>query len=199
LARETEAGEERALLDQLAEVIWGTVLQHARFPVSTKAEVLRFVETHGATYLAGLDIERARDQIRSAKPPSVDTASAAPRLLSVRLSVQGQGTPQRADDLTERIWVAYQALPKARVKNVRRLVAAALNQHGLETRARGATSRVWGPEEVAERAKQFEVRGRRRCRNSSEWEHSRKAIVYKWVYLFRGHPKPVTKDALATR
>jgi hypothetical protein len=75
------------------------------------------------------------------------------------------------------------------------MVAAALNQQGLETQARGATSRAWGPEEIGERVKQFEAREKRRSRSSSEWGRLREAVVSKWVYLFRSHPAPAARDA----
>jgi len=195
LARQTKPGAVRMRLEHLAEVIWGTVLQFARFPVSSREEALRFLETHGMTYLAGLKIEAELEYIRNAKPPSASGVTVPPHLLSGRMSAQGQGTSQLADDLTERIWVAYRALRKANVRNARRVVAAALNEQGLETRARGATSRAWGPEEIGERVKQFETREKRRSRSSSEWEKLREAVVSKWVYLFRSHPARDAWDA----
>jgi hypothetical protein len=92
-------------------------------------------------------------------------------------------------------WVGYRALRKANVRNARNIVAATLKQHGLETRARGATSREWGPEEIGERVKQFEARGKRRSRNSSEWERMREALINKWIYLFQNDLTLVAKDA----
>ena len=100
-----------------------------------------------------------------------------------------------ADDLSERIWVGYRALRKAKVRNARGMVAAALKRHGLETRARGGRSREWGPEEIGERVKQFEARGKQRSRSSSEWERLREALVYKWIYLFHNDLTPSARDA----
>jgi hypothetical protein len=179
------------MLERLAEVIWGTVLQYARFPASSREDALRFLETHAETHFASFNMKAILEHVRNAKPPGFGRAWVAPHLLSARLSAQGQGTPQLADDLTERIWVGYQALRRANVRNARRMVAEALNQQGLETRARSATSRAWGSEEIGERVKQFEARAKRRSRNSSEW---REAVFYKWVYLFHSRPTPVARD-----
>jgi hypothetical protein len=178
-------------LEVLAGVIWGTVLQYARFPASSREDALRFLEKHAETYLSSFNMKAILEHVRNAKPSGFGRAWVAPHLLSARLSAQGQGTPQLADDLTERIWVGYQALRKANVRNARRLVAAALNQQGLETRARGATSRAWGPEEIGERVKQFETRAKRRSRSSSGWCE---AVVHKWVYLFHSHQTLVARD-----
>jgi hypothetical protein len=92
--------------------------------------------------------------IRESKPPYKGAAQfRPPKLLGKRRSSSGAGASRLQDDLTERIYIAYHALTRTRIRNVRGRVAGVLNT----TQARGTDTR-WGSAEVIERVRQFEER-----------------------------------------
>ena len=63
------------------------------------------------------------------------------------------------NDLSERIYTAYYALTRAKLRGARNFVAKALNQR--KGGSRGRRKRPWEPEDVVERVKQFEARLKR--------------------------------------
>jgi hypothetical protein len=187
LAWETAPGPQRLLLERLSEVIWGTVLQFGRFSISRRDEAMEFLEEHAGTYLVAFDVEAAVKQVRDSTAPARHTQGLPPPNLQSRsLSVQGTETPHRKDDVSERIFAAYYALRRAGVRGARGRVAAALNQQGLQTRARGATLRVWGPYEVYERVKQYRDGWKQQNPSSDDFalKRWRDALVNRWLYLF---------------
>ncbi len=127
-----ETGPRRRLLERLAELIWGMVLQFAPFEPGGKLEVVRFLERHAGTYLAGCDLEAALKHVRdSATPMHYGALFQLPHLMSRSRSAQGRGNPHLREDLSERIYVGYHALRRAGVRNVRARIAEALNRQGL--------------------------------------------------------------------
>jgi len=186
LAWEAKEGPLRQHLDWLAEIIWGTVFTYAPFQPAGKKSVVRFLTTHDATYLAGLDVKVALQHVQESPEPALASAlSAPPRVMGRNISVSGAGTPQLRDDLSERIYVAYHALRRAGIHGARGRIASALNQRGVTTRARPATGNEWGPSEVSERVKQYEARLRSlKDRRSMALQAGRGKVVDKWLYLF---------------
>jgi hypothetical protein len=129
LAWETAAGPSRQRLERTSNAIWDTVFSHARFSISSKTEAMVFLAEHADTYLAGLDVEGALKQVRESRVPRLyPRGMPLPNLLSRNMSVQGQPTPHRRDDLSERIYAGYHALRRARVRNARGRLAEALNK-----------------------------------------------------------------------
>jgi hypothetical protein len=190
LAWESAAGPGRQLLERLSQVIWGTVLQFGQFSMSSQQEAAAFLESHAHTYLAAFDVAAAVKLVRKARPPVGNTQGLpAPNLLSMHSVAQGTPTPQRQDDLSERIYAGYYALRRARIHNARRRIAATLNQLGLMTRARSETWREWGSYEVIERVKQFEARWLRRNPRQDDTvvKKWRDAVVDCWITRFRAH------------
>lgn len=193
LAAETQPGPIRALLGRLADVIWGTLLQHAPFAIAPKRVAVEFFEAHADTYLAGFkaagfDIEGVLKHLRDSPTPTRHTGrSKPPGLLSAHLSVQSDVAAQLKDDISERIYAAYHALRRAGIHGARGRIAEALNSQGLRTRARGGTDTRWGASEVYERVKQYEARWRQRSpagQSDASVEYWRDTVVDRWLFLF---------------
>ena len=197
LAWETEPGAIRQCLERLRDVIWGTLLRFAPFELSGKLEAIQFLERHADTYLAGLKVEAALKRVRESAPPSRHGALfPSPHLMSRSRSATGMGNPRLMADLSQRIYVGYHALRRAGLRNARRRVAEALNRQGLQTRARGETSREWSGYEVYERVKQCEARWKEENAGRKDAVEGRDAVVYAWIDGFRsGTPKSSGTEA----
>ncbi len=194
LAWETEPGAMRQLLERLRDGIWGTLLQFAPLELSSKPEAIAFLERHAETYLAGFNVEAALQRVREAAPPTRHGALfQPPHLMSRSRSATGKGNPHRREDLSERIYAGYHALRRARVRNARRRVAEVLNRQGLQTRARGETSREWSGYEVSERVKQYEARYRKQNAGRKDTlEQWQDAVVQASVFLFHSRTPPTS-------
>jgi hypothetical protein len=183
-------------LDRLAEVIWRTVLQNARFSTSGKEAAVAFLRKHASTHLVAFDVEAAVKYLREANVPSPSPPAAASQLLARRLAVQAGPAPQLRDDLSERIYAAYHALRRARVHGARRRVAETLNRHNIRTEARGETDRAWGSDEVVDRLKQYEDYWKRHHTGQGhqalqQWRNS---LVDRWLFLFHSTAKRSTPN-----
>src|SRR5262249_8671229 len=134
---------------RIAKMIWGTLLQSGRIEMPTKAEVVQFLQEHRYTYLAQFNVDRALGFIQARKEPtSGDELFRVPKLIGQNRAVSGSGPARLQDDLTERIYVAYRALRRAKVRNARGRIAETLNRLRLETRPRSKTAGSWGSAEV---------------------------------------------------
>jgi len=189
LAANLPAGNHRNRIDRLADLTWGTVFQVSPIEMAKTHEVVRFLRRHEQTYFARYNIDAATEDVISSPPPVPPQAMfRPPNLLSVGMSVQGEGTPQLEDDLSERIYAAYWALRLSGIENARGMVAVVLNEAGLTTRAGAGRAKHWEGKQVAERMKQFE----RKLTNDSKrpvtdsWrKRTRAQFAERWVGQFR--------------
>jgi hypothetical protein len=191
VAFEAPPSLERDTVEGLAEVIWLTMLDTGQIEIAQRDGVIHFLRKHADTYLASWGVERIVEFVHSLPEPSRHTEFfRPPKLLGKQRSAGGQGPARLQDDLTERIYVAYYALRRTRIRNARRLIAAVLNQHGFQTSARSATVRTWSSAEVIERVQQFEARIVRRHRLSrgddraKEIDRLRNMRVDSWIHGF---------------
>jgi len=173
-------------LARMVDVIWGTIFLHAPFKLSTKRQVIQFLEKHRRTYLVSFDVPAATEMIKQSPEPQKKSAySPAPLLMSEGLSVQGYGDPHVKDDLTERIYAAYYLLRRSSVKNARRQIATALNKLSVQSRTQGTP---WDSYAVAERVKQYEASVRKKSPTQDKdvlIAYSRKAAADRWLFSFR--------------
>lgn len=189
LVLEMPAGREREMLDRLSEIIWLTLLDRGPIQVAEKGEAINFLREHSKTYLNSFDTNRILEIVQNLDIPT-KFVFRPPQLMARGRSVQGSGKAQLQDDLTERMYVAYYALQRATVKNVRTEIAKTLNRIGLKTRAGRGTDQAWGPEEVIERVRQFEDRLVRTHRlvespdRHQQIERLRDMLVNSWIHGF---------------
>jgi hypothetical protein len=189
LAWKTPPGPVRHQLEWLADVIWGTLLQFASFQPQEKPSVIRFLEAHADTYLAGCDFAIALDHVLATAPPALQRSLfPPPHLMSAKESAQGKGNPRLREDLSTRIYVAYRALKSSGVRNAPGRIAEVLNRHGLKTRGWGKIGEVWGSGEVRDRVKQYEQKLKRRSEAASKKRtvaERRGLLVDAWILSFR--------------
>ena len=114
--------------------------------------MLEFLEKFEWTHLIDWDVKSALEVVRSAGPPQPHRMPPMLQAPFMRRTL-GTGAKRLSDDLTERICAGYWALRFGGVSNARKHIAAALNRHGIQTRARQAGT-AWTGYEVAERVKQ---------------------------------------------
>jgi len=159
LAYQTPFGRAQELVASAAELLWRALLSVGEIRIAEKQQVIECLVAHRRTYLQSLDMERLLKLVTDRAEPGIDDLSFRPSQVMGRdRSVSGQSKNPLQDDLTERIYVAYHALHRVGVKNVRGHIVQVLNRLGIETRARASTSRKWTPAEVAERVRQFDDR-----------------------------------------
>jgi hypothetical protein len=107
-------------------------------------------------------------------------------------SMQRVGSdPRLPNDLSERISVAYSALTDANVPKVRRRIADALQNAGIErrlnSRSNGSNPSEWDDEDVYDRVKKFEQSffgSPKRIRLSAK---NRTLLSQHWINIFRHH------------
>jgi len=184
LAYEIDPGPSAKLLKVMANSIWASVFQLAKFESARKAAVLEFLEKFEWTHLIDWDVKSALEIVRSAGPPQPHHI---PHLLQAPFMrmTQGTGAQRLSDDLTERICAGYWALRFAGVSNARKHIAAALNRRGIQTRARQAGT-AWTGYEVAERVKQYEERALKK--QGQDLMAARHVLVKKWNLLYYPNP-----------
>ena len=199
---------ERDELNRLSEVIWLTMLDVGEIKIASKTQVIRFLERHADTYLASLAARHFIDLIeKRARPLRHREYFQPPKLASRGRSVRGDGPRQLQDDLTERIYVAYHALRRARVGSARGRVARVLNDFGLRTKARGAVDRKWGSQEVIARVQQCDDRIVRQhqlnqldtTERRNERERLKAMLVDGWIYAFVLSAEPSRGNQTKTR
>jgi hypothetical protein len=180
LTYEVAPGPSAKLLKVMANSIWASVFQLAKFKSVRKAAVLEFLEKFEWTHLIDWDVKSALEIVRSAGPPQPHHMPPMLQAPFMRRTL-GTGAKRLSDDLTERICAGYWALRFGGVSNARKHIAAALNRHGIQTRARRAGT-AWTGYEVAERVKQYEEQAlRKRGQNLMAARH---VLVKKWNLLY---------------
>jgi hypothetical protein len=187
-ANKTE--EERAAkwnLQQTTNIVWSTLLQYGEFKPSTRDVALRFLQRHSETYFTHPYLQPAIAFIKTHEvPPGSAYRFRRPNLMSRHLNAQGHRNPRVRDDLLERIYAAYYALPKAGMRNRSPKIAAALT-------AAKAGGRSWSWADVGDRVKAFERSQRSRLLKSgvqekmmrAEIERIRQQKVDQWISSFK--------------
>lgn len=151
-----EHSKARRCANQIAEIIWNVLLQSGEFPTATKSEVLDFLRKHRQTYLANPYFDQAlayveafdlpADGVPMIEPPTFRSRSRTVRIYPSNARLKS--------DLSERIYIADQALKRAGLKTKRRsVIVGALEDAAVEHRS-GDT--MWTPENVNERVKEYQ-------------------------------------------
>jgi hypothetical protein len=148
--RTEEERTARRKLEQTANIVWSTLWQFGEFKPSTRDVALRFLQRHSETYFTHPYLQPAIAFIKTHEvPPGSAHRFRRPNLMSRHLNAQGHGNPRVRDDLLERIYAAYYAVPKAGMRNRSRKIAAALT-------AAKAGGRSWSWADVNDRVKAYE-------------------------------------------
>lgn len=179
----------RLVLMALAETVGRQVLDVAPIKMATQQKTLRFLERHSGTYFNHPQLRSAIQLIRGFAGINPDSDFfPQTKLASRTTAVQGRGGQRIGNDLSERIYAAYYALRRTRVRGARGLVADALNQKLHRTRPRSPASSEWTGAEVYERVKQYEkhLRKHHQCDAARDLRLVRDALVNKWIW---GSPK----------
>jgi hypothetical protein len=188
LANRTEEDRRaRRYLKETTDIVWRTALQYGAFEPSTRDEALRFLQRHSETYFTHPYLERALAFIKTHEiPPGTANPFRRPALMSRHLSAQGPDSPRVQDDLLERTFGAYYALPKAGMRNRSAKIAVAL------TAAR-VGQRSWDWSDVNERVKSFDRSQRSRLLKlgvqkgmlKAEIERIRRQQADHWISTFK--------------
>jgi len=189
VAWEAQGSPERDTVEHLANVIWLAMLQSGKIEIAEKKQAIHFLRDHAHTYLASFEVDKIVGYLEKLKEPSRHAEFfRPPKLMGAKRSLSGKGPGRLQDDLTERIYVGYHALRRARIGNARGRIATVLNRLGFAPGARSATERMWGSYEVIERVQQFEDRIARQLRLSKQdrtkQERLRDILVDSWIHGF---------------
>ena len=199
--------EGRRLLQSLAKVIWADLFNYGDFRGCGRQKATAFLQKHSKTYLVSLDVKRAFEVMEElAIPADTGQPFRPPHLKSLTMSAQGQGNPRLGDDVSERIYTAYHALKRARVKKIRPRIAEALSQEGVSGGRRRSKARGWDWSGVHDRIKRYDRGLRQRFEKEAgknnvaekvrEW---REHLVYRWVSQFQSQQQlsgnPAPRDA----
>jgi len=159
--------------------------------MACKTEVIQFLQEHQHTYFAQTELDPILELIgQEQEPANSRNLFRTPKLLGKGRLVSGAGPARLQDDLTERIYVGYYALRRAKVRNARGRIAEVLNRLGFQTQPRSATVGTWGPAEVSERVQQFQAKMIRQHRlakpeiRSRELTRLRNMRVDGWIHGF---------------
>jgi hypothetical protein len=189
VAAEAPGSTQRDVVDDLAEVLWLTMLGSGQIEIAPKEAAIQFLKTHRLTYLASFDVNRILEYVENLPAPTRHAEFfQPPKLIGASRSALGRGPARLQDDLTERIYVAYYALRRTGIRDTRGQIATVLNELGYETGVRSVTDCKWGPSEVNERVRQFGDRIVRRHRLSKgdrmQQERLRNMLVDNWIHGF---------------
>jgi hypothetical protein len=189
VAWEAPPSSERDTVEHMAAVIWLAMLQSGKIEIALKQEVIQFLKEYAHTYLASFEVDKIVAYLEKLNEPTRYAESfRPPKLMGAMRSVSGKGPARLQDDLTERIYVGYHALRRARIRNARGRIATVLNQLGFATGAPSATECKWGSYEVIERVRQFEDRIVHQHRLSKQdrmkQEQIRDMLVDSWIHSF---------------
>jgi hypothetical protein len=152
----------RLCVGQMTKIIWGFLLQSGQFKESTRKAALDFMRRHSDTYLANPYLELALAFIETHDvPPNAPPLFRPAVLRSGHMSVQSENITV-ADDLSDRIFAAYHALPRAGSKRRSARIAAALTGSRAGSRVR----KSWSWADVNERVKAYARSQRNKFRNN---------------------------------
>jgi hypothetical protein len=147
--RREEGAKELHVRQQLvkaADAIWWNLQAYGEFDPSSKGAALGFIKRHLGTYFGNLKPVLSILE-NYGIPQGMRRAMGHPSFMSQNLNVAGPGNPHLRDDLSERIFAAYHALPRAGMKRRSPKIAAALNS------AHAAGRDDWDWNDVNERVK----------------------------------------------
>ena len=175
-------GKTRGKLDQLAETIWATLLRYAAIGLCDKGTVLTFLKKHANDYLTGFDaalgLGEALDLIeKSPEPKGGKKLLTPPALISRSYARSGLGVPRISDDVSERIYAAYQALRQANVRGAAKRIASVLSRYGIPVREYPGRAAEWEAYFVHGRVKKFTTQAQARG--------GKMVAVDRWVWTFR--------------
>jgi hypothetical protein len=157
----------RAAFDMLSTAIHQTVR------ASSKGTVLAYLKKHKDAYLRALNAEQVIQFVESSDPPAGfdELPQFRPHWVSRTRVWRGFGEPKQkmADDLSERIAVAYSILIDSKCKGAARRIAKRLNLAGIQKRPRKSSNTSdhvewsdeesdhveWSEEAVSDRKKKF--------------------------------------------
>jgi hypothetical protein len=151
-----EQSRARWYADQIAEIIWNTLLQSGEFPTAAKSEALNFLSKHRQTYLANPYFDEALAFVEAFELPAhAPPMNEPPAFRSRSRTVRTYASNARLkSDLSERIYIADEALKRAGLKTKRRpVIGRALEDAAVEHRSGDTT---WTSEEVNERVKEYQ-------------------------------------------
>jgi len=185
--RREEGAKESHVRQQLvkaADAIWWHLRAYGDFEPSSKEAALGFIKRHLGTYFGKLKPILSILE-NYGIPQGTRFTTSAPSFLSPNLNVAGPGNPHLRDDLSERIFAAYHALPLAGMKHRSRKIAAALNS----AHAAGRDDWIWT--DVYERIKGYKRGLRLRLRKhgmagytlAAELKGERQAHL--WIGMFK--------------
>lgn len=95
IAVEAEFSPERALVEDISEVLWGTLLNTARIEIAAKTQAIEFVKEHSATYLVSFDVEAIVNYLRRMDVPTRHEESFRPPKLMGRSRSASHHGPAR--------------------------------------------------------------------------------------------------------
>ena len=179
LSWESGPGPGGKLLRELSRVIWGSVLQRAKFKAAKKQQMIAFLERVADTHLVRFDVAAAIEIVQSSPPPK--DVHPLPILRAPFMTVtMGPGSRRLATDISERICAGYWALCFAGIARAGWHVAEALNRHRIP--GRGGKEASWSSCEVAERVKEYEKHGL--IKPEGDRKAGRQWLVKKWNTLY---------------
>jgi hypothetical protein len=122
-----ELRKTRAEFGRAAQAVWRIVKQYGEFKPSTRQTAAEFLKRHLDTYVIDLRLVLRLMETHEL-PPNAKNPFFRPVLVSTAGTVAGgRGNPRRHNDLSERIFAAYFALPRAKLKKWTPRIALALN------------------------------------------------------------------------
>jgi hypothetical protein len=178
-------------------------VQHSEVQPYDKVRALSYLDKSLSVYLSHPYMESVRQLIRDFEIPPKAPEFEPPRLVSKSMSVsfpakppegstpRESNIPKEVDDLSERIYVAYQLLRSR--KNHRKLIVQALETakvpHKTRTTVRGHSrlTTEWDTDEISDRSKKFESRFKRRLeiKDADALLRCRRTLLWEWVFHFQ--------------
>ena len=173
----------RHRLVKAADAIWWHLRAYGEFEPSSKEAALGFIKRHLGTYFGKLKPILSILENHGI-PQGMRCTTSPPSFLGPNLNVAGPGNPHLRDDLSERIFAAYHALPRAGMKHRSPRIAAALNS------ARAAGRDDWNWNDVNERIKGYKRGLRLRLRKHgmaapAELKREEYRQANSWIGMFK--------------
>ena len=187
--RREEGAKELHVRQQLvkaADAIWWNLQAYGEFDPSSKEAALGFIKRHLGTYFGKLKsvLSILEDY---GIPQGMRRTMGHPSFMGSILNVAGPGNPYLRDDLSERVFAAYHALPIAGMKHRSPKIAAALNS------ARAAGRDDWDWNDVNERVKGYKrglqlrlrKQGMAACALPAELKGEERRQANSWIGMFK--------------
>ena len=125
--------QDQMRLHDLGERIWNILLQNAPIEPSGPAAAIGFLRRYQPTFLAHHKVVEAVRVIQALElPTGTEDPFPPPNLVSGTVTATGKGNPRLSDDLTDRVYAAYFALRRQKVRRVGPQIADVLTRLGVE-------------------------------------------------------------------